>query len=159
MLNYDLKMIKDKYGEKMMHFCREPFANLLEKEGKNSCFNSENGNKQNVPEFFEDLFINPNDDKNLLFQHFHNINLTLMIFYSRRIILTLLENSLNIKNEKIFSSFENKKIYNIIKLLVHEGLFIHKNNLGCSLLLRIKNLLKNFRKKKNSILQRNNNIF
>ena len=137
---------------------------ILEKEGKNSCFNSDSGNKQNVPEFFEDLFINPNDDKNLLFQHFHNINLNLMIFYSRRIILTLLENSfINKTNlnenenekekeiiEKIFSKIENKKMYNIIKLLVHEGLFIHKNNLGCSLLLRIKSLLKNFRKNKNS---------
>ncbi|MBR3116848.1 MAG: hypothetical protein IKF36_03125 [Bacilli bacterium] len=33
MLSYDLKMIKDKYGEKMMHFCRTLFPSLLEQEG------------------------------------------------------------------------------------------------------------------------------
>ena len=31
--NYDLKMIKDKYGEKMMHLCREYFPTLLDTEG------------------------------------------------------------------------------------------------------------------------------
>ena len=29
----DLKLIKDKYGEKMMHFCRECFPTLLETPG------------------------------------------------------------------------------------------------------------------------------
>ena len=33
MLSYDLKMIKDKYGEKMMHLCRTLFPSLLEQEG------------------------------------------------------------------------------------------------------------------------------
>lgn len=32
-MNYDLKAIKDNYGEKMMHLCRELFPTLLEKEG------------------------------------------------------------------------------------------------------------------------------
>ena len=32
-MNSDLKIIKKKYGEKMMHFCREFFPTLLEKEG------------------------------------------------------------------------------------------------------------------------------
>ena len=32
-MNSDLKIIKKKYGEKMMHFCREFFSTLLEKEG------------------------------------------------------------------------------------------------------------------------------
>jgi len=32
-MNYDLKIIKDNYGEKMMHLCRELFPTLLEKEG------------------------------------------------------------------------------------------------------------------------------
>jgi len=32
-MNYDLKIIKDNYGEKMMHLCRELFSTLLEKEG------------------------------------------------------------------------------------------------------------------------------
>ena len=32
-MNYDLKQIKDKYGEKMMHLCRELFPTLLETEG------------------------------------------------------------------------------------------------------------------------------
>ena len=31
---YDLKLIKKHYGEKMMHFCRETFPTILEKEGK-----------------------------------------------------------------------------------------------------------------------------
>ena len=33
MMNKDLKIIKKKYGEKMMHLCRELFPTLLEKEG------------------------------------------------------------------------------------------------------------------------------
>ena len=33
MLSYDLKMIKDKYGEKMMHLCRRLFPSLLDHEG------------------------------------------------------------------------------------------------------------------------------
>ena len=32
-MNYDLKVIKDNYGERMMHLCRELFPTLLEKEG------------------------------------------------------------------------------------------------------------------------------
>ena len=32
-MNYDLKIIKDNYGERMMHLCRELFPTLLEKEG------------------------------------------------------------------------------------------------------------------------------
>jgi len=32
-MNYDLKIIKDQYGEKMMHLCRELFPTLLENEG------------------------------------------------------------------------------------------------------------------------------
>ncbi len=32
-MNQDLKMIKKKYGESMMHFCREHFSTLLETEG------------------------------------------------------------------------------------------------------------------------------
>lgn len=32
-MNNDLKIIKDNYGEKMMHLCRELFSTLLEKEG------------------------------------------------------------------------------------------------------------------------------
>ena len=32
-MNNDLKIIKKKYGEKMMHFCRENFSTILEKEG------------------------------------------------------------------------------------------------------------------------------
>ena len=32
-MNYDLKIIKKLYGEKMMHLCRELFSTLLEKEG------------------------------------------------------------------------------------------------------------------------------
>lgn len=32
-MNKDLKLIKKKYGEKMMHFCRESFPTLLEREG------------------------------------------------------------------------------------------------------------------------------
>ena len=32
-MNSDLKIIKKKYGEKMMHYCREEFSTILEKEG------------------------------------------------------------------------------------------------------------------------------
>ena len=32
-MNSDLQYIKKKYGEKMMHFCRENFSTILEKEG------------------------------------------------------------------------------------------------------------------------------
>ena len=32
-MNNDLKIIKKKYGEKMMHFCRENFSTILEEEG------------------------------------------------------------------------------------------------------------------------------
>ena len=32
-MNTDLKKIKDKYGEQMMHLCRNIFPTLLEKEG------------------------------------------------------------------------------------------------------------------------------
>ena len=32
-MNYDLKLIKDKYGEEMMHLCRTLFPTLLEEEG------------------------------------------------------------------------------------------------------------------------------
>ncbi|MBE6149524.1 MAG: hypothetical protein E7170_02235 [Firmicutes bacterium] len=32
-MNHDLKIIKNKYGEKMMHLCREMFPTILEKEG------------------------------------------------------------------------------------------------------------------------------
>ena len=32
-MNYDLKLIKDKYGEDMMHFCRRLFPTLLEEKG------------------------------------------------------------------------------------------------------------------------------
>ena len=32
-MNNDLKIIKKKYGEKMMHFCRENFSTILEREG------------------------------------------------------------------------------------------------------------------------------
>ncbi len=33
MKNYDLKIIKDKYGEKMMHLCREYFSTMLDAPG------------------------------------------------------------------------------------------------------------------------------
>ena len=32
-MNKDLKIIKEKYGEKMMHLCRELFSTLLEEDG------------------------------------------------------------------------------------------------------------------------------
>ena len=32
-MNYDLRQIKKKYGEDMMHFCRNSFSTILEKEG------------------------------------------------------------------------------------------------------------------------------
>ena len=32
-MNKDLKIIKKKYGEEMMHLCRELFPTLLEQEG------------------------------------------------------------------------------------------------------------------------------
>ena len=32
-MNYDLVMIKEKYGERMMHLCRELFPTLLETDG------------------------------------------------------------------------------------------------------------------------------
>ena len=32
-MNNDLKIIKKKYGEKMMHFCRDLFPTILETEG------------------------------------------------------------------------------------------------------------------------------
>ena len=32
-MNQDLKIIKNKYGEKMMHLCREMFPTILETEG------------------------------------------------------------------------------------------------------------------------------
>ena len=32
-MNHDLKVIKKKYGEEMMHLCRELFPTLLETEG------------------------------------------------------------------------------------------------------------------------------
>ena len=32
-MNSDLKIIKKKYGEKMMHYCREEFSTILEKDG------------------------------------------------------------------------------------------------------------------------------
>ena len=32
-MNNDLKIIKKKYGEKMMHFCRDLFPTILEIEG------------------------------------------------------------------------------------------------------------------------------
>ena len=32
-MNKDLKIIKKKYGENMMHLCRELFQTILEKEG------------------------------------------------------------------------------------------------------------------------------
>ena len=32
-MNKDLIIIKKEYGEKMMHFCRDVFATILEEEG------------------------------------------------------------------------------------------------------------------------------
>lgn len=32
-MNYDLIKIKEKYGEKMMHLCRNIFSTILEQEG------------------------------------------------------------------------------------------------------------------------------
>ena len=125
-----------------------------EKEEKNQCFGTDNSNeKPVVPDYFDELFININENKNLLFQYFKNISSKITIFYSRRIIISIIEQCLEYPEtflpEKIFENIENEKIFNIIKLLVHEGLFVVSNGLGVEILLRIKALLLNLRKSKN----------
>ena len=47
-MNNDLKIIKKKYGEKMMHFCREFFPTLLEKEGLLSSLLLNNFNESHI---------------------------------------------------------------------------------------------------------------
>ena len=47
-MNSDLKIIKKKYGEKMMHFCREFFPTLLEKEGLLSSLLLNNFNESHI---------------------------------------------------------------------------------------------------------------
>ena len=127
---------------------------IYEKEEKNQCFGTDNLNeKPLVPDFFDELFINLNENKNLLFQYFKNLSSKISIFYSRRIILSIIEHCINnpdlFNPDKIFEGIDNVKIYNIFKLLIHEGLFVISNGLGVEMLLKIKSILFNLRKSTN----------
>ena len=60
-MNSDLQYIKKKYGEKMMHFCRDNFSTILEKEGVlTQIFNDYFGESRSL---YEDL-----KNSNWLFQ-------------------------------------------------------------------------------------------
>ena len=126
----------------------------LEKEEKNDCFGFDNEkNRINLDEFETDLFINKLTDESNLFLIYKNLNKKINILYSRRLIISLLKLSLsneNSNNLDIFIETVSKEdLYNIIKLLVHEGLFINLIELGAELLLSIKNILLKLIKSKN----------
>ena len=118
----------------------------IEKEEKNDCFGFENENKSiNFDVFEKTLFMHPNLDKSNLFMIYKSLNRRIQILYSRRIILSILKLCLNSGDENnlniFLESISKEELYNIIKLLVHEGFFIKSMELGSDLLLLIKNLL------------------
>lgn len=61
MINYDLVMIKEKYGERMMHLCRELFPTLLEQEGQ--LFDLLRTNFSYSKFLYEDIINNSLEDK------------------------------------------------------------------------------------------------
>ena len=127
---------------------------ILEKEEKNDCFGFDNENNQiDFQEFESDLFINKLTDESNLFLIFKNLNKKINILYSRRLIISLLKLSLSSKNsnnlELFLETVSKEDLYNIIKLLVHEGLFINMIELGSELLLFIKKMLLKLRESKN----------
>ena len=120
--------------------------NCLELEKDNECFMTKDDElKVDKPSFFEDLFISSLDNKSLLFEEYKKINLNIQVMHSRRILLSLLENSLNYPEEfefnKIFSDISNEKLLNTIKLITQEGLFINLLGLGNELLYKIKKII------------------
>ena len=127
---------------------------IIEPEEKNDCFGFENEkNNENYTDLEKELFINSNLDKSNLFMIYKNLNKRISILYSRRLILTLLKISLNNNEEKNLEMFvesaSKEDLYNIIKLLVHEGFFINSLELGSDLLLSIKKLILNLNSSKN----------
>ena len=127
---------------------------IIEPEEKNDCFGFENEkNNENYSDLEKELFINSNLDKSNLFLIYKNLNKRISILYSRRLILTLLKISLNNNEEKNLEMFvesaSKEDLYNIIKLLVHEGFFINSLELGSDLLLSIKKLILNLNSSKN----------
>ena len=125
---------------------------ILEKESKNDCFGfDKEKNFINLDEF-ESEFNRTNDDSNI-FLIYKNLNKKINIMYSRRLILSILklcmENNNNQNLDIFIETISKEDIYNIIKLLVHEGFFINSINLGAELLLSIKKILINLNKSKN----------
>ena len=127
---------------------------ILEKEDKNDCFGfDKEKNVTSQDEFETELFINKTTDESNLFLIYKNLSKKINILYSRRLIVSLLKLCLqnnNSKNLDIFiDTISKEDLYNIIKLLVHEGLFINLMELGPELLLSIKKMLLNLVKSKN----------
>ena len=132
----------------------EDKKDIMEKETKNDCFGFDNEkNIVSQDEFENELFINKITDESNLFLIYKNLNKKINILYSRRLVLSLLKLCLrknNSENLKIFlETISKEDLYNIIKLLVHEGLFINLMELGAELLLSIKKMLLNLIKSKN----------
>ena len=127
---------------------------IMEPEEKNDCFGFENEkNNEDYNDLEKELFLNISKDKSNLFIIYKNLNKRISILYSRRLILTLLKICLNNNDEKNLEMFvesvSKEDLYNIIKLLVHEGFFIKSLELGSDLLLSIKNLLLKLNSSKN----------
>ena len=127
---------------------------LIELEEKNDCFGFDNEkNTGSDNDLEKELFINPTLDKSNLFMIYKNLSKRISILYSRRLILSLLKICLNNNEEKNLNIFiesaSKEDLYNIIKLLIHEGLFIKSLELGSDLLSSIKNLLLKLNSSKN----------
>ena len=129
-------------------------SDILEKEVKNDCFGFDfEKNVLNQDDFETELFINKTPDESNLFLMYKNLSKKINILYTRRLTLSLfrlcLENN-NTENLEIFiEAISKEDLYNIIKLLAHEGLFINIMELGAELLLSIKKILLNLNKSKN----------
>lgn len=78
-MNTDLKKIKDRYGEQMMHLCRNLFSTLLEKEGL--LFNLMESNFQ-FSKFLYDDIIN-----NQMVEQFKNYIYSLVDVYTKEVVV------------------------------------------------------------------------
>lgn len=73
-MSEDLKIIKKKFGEKMMHLCRELFPTILEKEGELSKILTSNFDDNHF--LYEDLDVygKTNEFKNYIYNIFYELN-------------------------------------------------------------------------------------
>ena len=115
---------------------------VVESEKINKCFECKDEQKDKTGAFAEIQF-NEESEQSGLNIEFKDLIKRISVFRSRRIVLNIIHAVIQSGDENLINSIiqDKAELINLLKLLVHEGLFENSSNQGSSLLIKIKETL------------------